>query len=135
MASKKHQFIMGLIVRQMRELGCQITFFEGNHPTKNIDIIGLPPKILRHRPDILGISNIGQLFIGEAKTDTDLKSLRTIEQLSDYTSIKINDFACEVFFGIPNLAQKKFQKIVESLNLTNYPHLHVLYIPEDIIND
>lgn len=135
MAGSKHQFIMGLIVRQMRESGCKIMFIDGSSIIGGTSGIRIPPQVLRHRPDILGITDGGQIFIGEAKTEEDLRSLRTREQIFDFTSLELNDMPCKVFYGVPSNAKLKFKKILKEMGLNSCPNLHVLYIPEEIINE
>lgn len=132
MAGKKHQFIIGLIVKQMREYGCKVKFVEKKYLcTQNIKI---PPQVLRHRPDIFGITDLGQICIGEAKTESDINSARTKEQLKDFSVMILNDMPCEVFLGMPKLCKDRFEKILHDLNIIIYPNLHVLYVPEEIIN-
>lgn len=135
MATKRHQFIIGLLVRKMRECGCEIMCIDGKYSTILPGYIQIPPKVLRHRPDILGINEFGQICIGEAKTENDLSSSRTIKQVVDFTSIQINGQQSEVYFGVPRMAEERFRRTLSNHGLLQYPNLHVLYIPEDIINE
>jgi hypothetical protein len=135
MAKKKHQFIVGLIIRQMREYGYTVLFVDGKYSFDLPGHINIPPKIIRHRPDVLGINECGRLCIGEAKTDNDIASNRTMSQIEDFTSIKINNMNCYLIIGIPSMAEEKFFKILRDLGLSENSNIHVLCVPEGIINE
>ena len=135
MAGMRHQFIMGLVIRNMREFGCRIKFVDGKYIVHYGEQIRIPPKVLRHRPDILGLTDSGQICIGEAKTESDINSLRTKEQISDFTRLELNGMPCEVFIGVPSMVRERFNNTLLVLGLANYPHLHILYVPEEIINE
>lgn len=132
MPGKKHQFIVGLLVKQMREYGCKINYLDGKYHGEKLE---MPPQILRHRPDIFGITGTGIICIGEAKTESDLKSARTREQLTDFANLVLNGKPCEVFWGIPRLCKDQFNKILEEQKLLKLSNIHVLFVPEEIIND
>ncbi len=134
MAKDKHQFILGLIVRKMREEGIKIYNVDGIYGGLFGEKLPLPPKILRHRPDIIGIRANGQICIGEAKTESDILNTRTFEQLQDYTSIDLNGIKCDVFIGIPKSARYIFDKQLKKLGLSPCNNLHILYIPDELIN-
>jgi len=111
MASPQHQFILGLINKAMRQDEIQITYVEGNFLSKTDILPGLPPAILRHRPDLVGVKHSGQICIGDAKTASDVGSIRTKEQLIDYTTIELNGMKCHVYIGIPSrIIIKKIKK-------------------------
>lgn len=135
MASSKHQFILGLIIKNMRSYGCDIRFVDGQYKGPLNDGIKLPPNILSHRPDVLGITEFGQVCIGEAKTESDLRSLRTKEQIVDFVSIELNGMPCEVFLGIPYSGKERLNRLLKDLGLNKHPNIHVLYVPEEIINE
>lgn len=135
MASERHQFILGLVVRKMREEGANIHNIDGDYPGLFGERILFPPQILRHRPDALGMKSNGQLCIGEAKTESDVASPRTYEQLLDFTTIELNGTKCEVFIGVPQSSEAKFKRSLERVGLKKCHNLHVLYIPDEIIND
>src|SRR3990167_8658971 len=112
MASKAHQFIADLVARKMYQEGYEVVGFEGENSTEIIKL-KLPPKILRHRPDLIGIKD-QSIAIGEAKTVNDFTS-RTKEQLLDFTDSKdwqegINR---KVYFGIPMSVEQKFRELVD----------------------
>lgn len=135
MAGERHQFILGLVIRKMREEGITIQNVDGNYPGLFGEQTPLPPQILRHRPDAIGIKSTGQLCIGEAKTEFDIANTRTYEQLEDFTTVEVNGSRCEVFIGIPQSSEDAFKKSLERMGLKECENLHILYIPDEIIND
>lgn len=85
MASEKHQFIMDCIIRKMRYLGYEPVCVDGKSTL--VSSLKIPPKIIRHRPDIIGVNIQNRLCIGEAKTENDVLSKRTHEQIIDYQAV------------------------------------------------
>ena len=61
MAGNRHQFILGLVIKKMREEGATVYAVDGNYPGLFGEAIFLPPQILRHRPDAIGKKEDGQL--------------------------------------------------------------------------
>lgn len=135
MAGSRHQFILGLVIKKMREEGIIIQCVDGDYPGLFGEKIQLPPQILRHRPDAFGINVDGQVCIGEAKTESDISNYRTYEQLQDFSSIELNGKKCEVFIGIPNSSKSDFNKSLERIGLKGCNNIHVLYIPDELIDD
>jgi len=135
MASNKHQFILGLVIKKMRVSGCKVKYVEGKYIGGISKNFSLPPKIFRHRPDVLGITECGQICIGDAKTDSDIRSIRTKEQIIDYTSIILNGLPCQVFLGIPFRCKDNLDKFLKDASLYKYSYLNIIYVPEEIINE
>lgn len=133
MAGKRHQFIVGLLIKQMRYFGCRIKYVDGAF--LGGDKLNLPPNVLRHRPDILGVTSEGQICIGEAKTEGDINTKHFREQIEDFTKLSLNGMKCEVFFGIPSLAEQELEMVLKEMGLRDYDHLHILLVPEEIINE
>ncbi|HHT9107573.1 MAG TPA: hypothetical protein ACFYD9_02905 [Candidatus Wunengus sp. YC64] len=135
MSSNRHQFILGLVIKKMREVGVTIYGIDGSYPGLFGEKIKIPPQILRHRPDAIGTRNNGQVCIGEAKTENDLANARTHEQLQDFASIKINGQLCELFIGIPKSSEDVFRKVLEKTGLKDIDNLYLLCVPDELIND
>jgi len=76
----------------------------------------LPPKIKRHRPDLIGIKK-DTLVIGEAKTAGDI-CLRTREQIEDYVacSNNIKGKSLSIYIGVPISIKGDIENIVEKVN-------------------
>lgn len=115
MASKAHQFISDLLARRMCMDGYEVVSFEGYSETEN-DFRTLPPKIKRHRPDLIGIKK-DTLVIGEAKTAGDI-CLRTREQIEDYVacSNNIKGKSLSIYIGVPISIKGDIENIVEKVN-------------------
>ena len=119
----------------MRQEGVELYGIDGKYSGLFGEKVPLPPQIRRHRPDAIGIKSNRQLCIGEAKTEGDILNKRTYEQLQDFTSVEVNGSLCEVFIGIPQSSENSFKKSLEKTDLKECDNLHVLYIPDEIIND
>lgn len=135
MAGKKHQFILGLIIKKIREDGFTIISIDGNCSGSFGNKTQLPPKIMRHRPDVIAIKENGSICIGEAKTDEDINSTRTYEQLIDYTNTEINGRRCNVILGVPKSSMDVFKKYLYKNRLIENENFFVLYVPDEIINE
>lgn len=135
MAGERHQFILGLVVKKMREDGATIYSVDGSYPGLFGEKTPLPPQILRHRPDAVGIKENGELCIGEAKTESDITNTRTYEQLQDFTTVELNGSSCEVYIGMPQSSEEAFKVSLKKNGLQGCENLHIIYIPDEIIND
>lgn len=119
----------------MRETGVTVYGIDGSYPGLFGEKIQIPPQILRHRPDAIGTRSDGQVCIGEAKTENDLANARTHEQLQDFASVEINGKLCELFIGVPKSSEDVFRKVLEKMGLKDIANLHLLCIPDELIND
>ena len=135
MAGSRHQFILGLVIKKMREEGAAVYGVDGNYPGLFGEKISLPPQILRHRPDAIGVKADGQICIGEAKSENDIENNRTYEQLQDFSSFELNGKLCEVFIGVPQIGEDLFNRSLERWGLKGSQNIHVLFVPDEIIND
>lgn len=135
MAGHRHQFILGLVIKKMREVGASVYGVDGNYAGLFGEKISLPPQIMRHRPDAVGVKADGQVCIGEAKTEGDISNSRTYEQLQDFSAAELNGKSCEVFIGVPQQAQELFKRSLDRWGLKGSPNIHVLFVPDEIIND
>jgi len=134
-AGNRHQFILGLVIKKMREEGASVYGVDGNYPGLFGEKISLPPQIMRHRPDAIGVKSDGQICIGEAKTEGDISNSRTYEQLQDFSSAELNGNLCEIFIGVPQPGEELFNRSLERWGLKGMPNIHVLFVPDEIIND
>ncbi len=135
MAGDKHQFILGLIIKKMREEGFVVTSIDGYYPGLLGDNVPLPPTILRHRPDAIGTNKDGQICIGEAKTESDILNNRTYAQLQDFSSVELNGKKCEVFVGVPKSSEDIFNKKFTKMGLVDFNNVHILLVPDDLFNN
>ena len=138
MPSKMHQMLIGLIGRKMREKGFDIIAFDGKEYLFDGKVLEMPPKIKRHRPDLLGYNFISEeICIGEAKTKNDLYSKRTQEQLIDYSSIttKSSNRPIEIIIGIPQSAEIELIQLLKKLNLYKNSNVSYIWLPEELVNN
>ena len=137
MASKKHKKLVGLIARKMRQKGYKIISLDGNG--QNISNISLnaPPFIKKHRPDLIGLNfSNNKLCIGEAKTQSDLNSMRTKEQFLDFSGIIPQGYqAIEFIIGIPKSAENKLVKLLQKLNILNKLNISYVWMPDEFLID
>jgi Holliday junction resolvase len=97
--------------------------------TKKIEI-PTPFKIIRHRPDVIGVNN-KNICIGEAKTKTDLSNSRTKEQIKDWVDLTKNKkIKCKLIIAIPQSAEESLNKIFFELNIMKNKNISCLTIPE-----
>jgi hypothetical protein len=135
MASKQHQFIIGLINRKICEYGFKIVFIDGRVSGTIGRKYALPPKIIRHRPDVVGISNEGFICIGEAKTKDDILNNRTKEELFDFSNFEFNGQQCLLIIGVPKSSKGALTNVLLELGILNYKNIEILLIPDEIINE
>lgn len=134
MASRRHQFILGLVVRSMRAFGARIHSVHGDYDGKLGAVLPMPPQIARHKPDTVGLTPGGTLCIGDAKTESDVASRRTIEQIADFCGFTFQDEPCEVFIGIPSSVEGKLNGVLRRHGLHTHPRLHLVLVPDEIID-
>lgn len=138
MPSKAHQMIIGLIGRKIKEKGYSIVAFDGKEYLFNGEALKLPMVIKRHRPDIIGYnSKTKSICIGEAKTGNDLFSIRTIEQLEDYSNIKqkTTDKFIEVIIGILKSSELDLLKLINKLSLSKNENVSYVWLPDELVNN
>jgi len=138
MPSRLHQMIVGLIGRKMRERGYEIVAFDGNEYMFDGQEVKIPPAIGRHRPDIIGYDfETKGICVGEAKTQGDLSSSRTREQLHDYSTVRMHSDGqnMEIILGIPKSAENDLIRLLKRLGLYGKNYISYVWIPEDLINE
>ncbi len=138
MPTKAHQMIIGLIGRKMKKKGYDIVAFDGNEYLFNGKVLEFPPIIRRHRPDLLGYNfQTKRICIGEAKTDNDLFSRRTIEQLIDYASVKQNSTGkyVEIIIGILKSSEQNLLRLLKKLSLDKNENISFIWLPDELVSN
>jgi hypothetical protein len=135
MASKQHQFIMGLINRKMCEYGFTVVFIDGHVSGAFNKKYELPPKIVRHRPDVIGIDARGYICIGEAKTKNDILNERTKEEFFDFSNFESNGHKCFLIIGVPKSSCDDLNRVLVGLGIQNNKNIQILSVPDEIINE
>lgn len=131
MASKAHNIIAAIIVRSMRDQGfepisadVQEVLF-GNYSLPTSRVIGM------HRPDLIGFRKSDhRVCIGEAKTKSDILSLRTKEELRDFSSYKEID----LFIGVPSDGVHDLEHILKILDLQNHQNIKKIVVPKELLS-
>jgi hypothetical protein len=128
-ASKGHDFIVASISRKIRGLGFNITYVDGEWVNISVVKHPIPPKILNHKPDVIGENTKGNYCIGEAKTINDIKSKRTKQQLIDFSEF-VNLYSGNfLIVGIPLNAEDELNKLLRKLNLI-CENLIIIRVPD-----
>ncbi|RLB79764.1 MAG: hypothetical protein DRH17_13215 [Deltaproteobacteria bacterium] len=138
MATRLHQMLVGLIGRKMREEGYNIVAFDGNEYLFDGQKLKVPVTIKKHRPDLIGFRfETKEVCIGEAKTERDLYSERTREQLLDYSnSIGISSGEnIRIVLGIPKSAEEVLLNLLHKLNLFEKDFITYVWLPEELVGD
>ena len=133
MASDKHDFIVSAIVRKIRQYGFRVIYLDGKYQDINTEKFSIPPKIINHKPDVIGEKDNGCFCIGEAKTKNDFLTERTKHQIIDFLAIvKLNPENIFVI-GIPLNAKKDLEKLLVELKVVNQKQIEIIYIPEELL--
>lgn len=131
MASKNHQFILSMIVRKMKLEKYEIIAYDGDYSRIENLNLKIPFQILRHRPDVIGISvDKTKICIGEAKTTSDLRSERTKEEFVDFASME--DKNVKLIIGVPKSSSFLLQKVIGELKLYYNKNIDYLLVPEEL---
>ena len=119
-ASTAHDLIVALITRRIVHSGYDIAGIESSFDWLFGESLRLPPAIIRHRPDVLGVRDRPPfLAIGDGKTTSDLGSRRTSEQLVEYASLVVgkDQTPCWVVIGIPHSGAARLHRLIARLGI------------------
>lgn len=136
-ASKEHDLIAAMVARYMKGRGYEIVALETSLDWLFGNSFRLPPSIVVHRPDALGVRDWTPFIcIGEAKTRSDLRSARTRQQLKDFARASAGRTAadCEVVVGIPSDCRPILDKLIESLGIAPN-RIIVIGIPRPLLEE
>ena len=133
MASEQHDFIVSAIGRKIRQYGFRIIYLDGKYQDLDTKKFDIPPKIINHKPDIIGERDGIFFCVGEAKTRNDIFSKRTKNQFSDFFTIVKLDSENKLIIGIPLKAKNDLEKILLEIGLDNKTQIKILCIPEELL--
>jgi hypothetical protein len=133
MASEQHNFIVSAIARKMKLYGFRIIYLDGKFQDVETERPDIPPKIINHKPDIIGEKNDLFFCIGEAKTKNDIRSERTKKQITDFLSIVKLKPGNKLIIGIPMNAEEDLGILLRKLGLVNQMQIEILSIPEELL--
>jgi len=132
MATRQHDFIVSAISRKIKLNGFKIIYLDGRYQDIEIEKPDIPPKILNHRPDIVGVKN--ELFIiGEAKTKNDLCCQRSKQQFIDFYNITSANPENRFIIGIPMSAIDSLAHLLNELGLAETKQIEILSIPDILL--
>jgi hypothetical protein len=135
-ATSEHELLVAMAARYIRDQGYELVAIESSFSWLFGDDFRLPPSVVLHRPDVIGIRKEPPLIcIGEGKTRNDLHSIRTREQLRDFTEASVQGVpnACGVVIAIPRDCKATLDQIVESLGVSS-DRIKVLPIPRVLLS-
>ncbi len=133
MASEKHNFIVSAIARKIRQNGFRVIYLDGKYQDINTKNFYIPPKIVNHKPDVIGVKDCMFFCIGEAKSRSDIFSERTKNQISDFFEIVRLYSRNRLIIGIPLNAKEDLEKLLFELRLTNHKQIEIIQIPEELL--
>jgi hypothetical protein len=133
MASEKHDFIVSAIVRKMRLDGFKVIYLDGKYQNISTEKFDIPPRIINHKPDVIGEKDSKFFCIGEAKTTKDLFTKRTKDQIIDFLAIVRLNSGNKLVIGIPLNAKEDLQKLLIELRVIKQKQIEIIYIPEDLL--
>lgn len=133
MASEKHDFIVSAIVRRMRQDGFKVIYLDGKYQDIDTKELDIPPKIVNHKPDVIGGKESVSFCIGEAKTENDLFTRRTKDQIIDFLAVVRLNSESKLVIGIPLNAKGDLEKLLRELRVVNQNQIEIIYVPEELL--
>jgi len=133
MASEQHNFIVSAIARKMKLYGFRIIYLDGKYQDVETERPDIPPRIINHKPDIIGEKK-GMIFcVGEAKTRDDIRSERTKKQITDFLTIVKLKPRNKLIIGIPLSANEDLGRLLLKLGFVNQKQIEIISIPEELL--
>ncbi len=133
MASEKHDFIVSAIVRRIRQDGFKVIYLDGKYQDIDMKELDIPPKIVNHKPDVIGGRESMSFCIGEAKTENDLFTRRTKNQIIDFLAVVRLNSESKLVIGIPLNAKRDLEKLLRELRVVNQKQIETIYVPEELL--
>ena len=136
-ATQEHELIVAMVGRYMKDRGYELVALDCSLSWLFGDSFRLPPSIVSHRPDALGVrKEVPLVCIGEAKTRNDIRSARTRHQLKDFAEAQIGEggLTCEVVVGIPADCKKALGRLLSSLGIPP-GRITVIAVPRPLLPD
>ena len=135
MSSKAHDFILAALSRKIRQMGFVPVALDGRSRYVTTTPLPLPPAVLRHRPDLVGVRVDGAFCIAEAKTASDVLSARTQEQLQDFTAAVLQGSGNVLFFGVPLSSESTWKHLLVSSGIRTGTQVETVYVPDALLPD
>ena len=135
MSSKAHDFIVAALARKARQMGFAPIALDGRKQDVSAKPVTLPPTVLRHRPDMLGVRVDGSFCIAEAKTASDIHSPRTHEQLHDFALAVADGTGNALLLGVPLSVKPAWERELARVSMPAGTPVETLYIPDALFPD
>jgi hypothetical protein len=135
--SKEHDLITAMVARYIERRGYELVALDTSLDWLFGDSFRLPPSIVVHRPDVLGVRDRTPFVcIGEAKTRKDIRSARTRQQLKDFVHASAGraPASCEVVVGIPSDCQTMLNNLISSLGIAPN-RITVIAVPRPLLEE
>jgi hypothetical protein len=133
MATKRHDFIVSAIARKMRQGDFQIVYLDGRYQDISMTKPEIPPRIIHHKPDVIGEKENGTFCIGEAKTEHDISSERTMNQICDFVTMVCMHSENKLVIGVPSNARDDLEQLLCKLGYWPHRQIEILHIPEKLL--
>jgi hypothetical protein len=133
MATLQHDFIVSALARKIKLEKYSIIYLDGHYQEVCTIKPNIPPKIINHRPDIIGAREDQLFVIGEAKTKNDISSLRTKKQITDFCELISCNIGNKLILGIPLNSKNTLLRLLKRLNLISNKQIEILYVPDQLI--
>lgn len=133
--TKEHELIVAMVARYMRKRGYELVALDCSLSWLFGDSFRLPPSIVLHRPDVLGVRKEAPFVcIGEGKTQNDIRSARTRRQLKDFAEASVGEtgMSCEVIVGIPADCEGALGQVLSSLGI-GPKRIKVISVPRPLL--
>jgi len=139
MASSAHQSLLLWITRKMAVDGYFVAGCDGSLPQGGIcNGLPQPPEICGVRPDAYGFQpNTLELAFGEAKSQHDIDTSHTREQLRVFGNLKHRDgkSMCRLYIAVPRSALRSLDRVLNDVGLLGARHIVRLHIPDCFVTE
>jgi hypothetical protein len=132
MASKQHDFILSLVIRKIRTLGFTIAYQDGKFQDNGISKYEIPPRIIHHKPDVIGKNENSLFCIGEAKTKNDIFTLRTENQIKDFLELVKTNPGNKLIIGIPADETTSLSRLMQRIGVENNTQIEIIRVPKEL---
>lgn len=134
MPSAVHQWLVLWIARMMVRDGYVLSAFDGPAPQGGVwNLLPVPPTIGGSRPDVLARKANGtRLAFGEAKTEADLHSLHTQQQLRNFAA-ELGRRDAVLYVGVPRSAAWSLDRALIRAGLMPSSRLVRLHVPDVLL--
>lgn len=133
MASDSHSFIVAAIARKIRQYGFVVSYLDSNYRDIDIKKFDIPPKIIHHKPDIIGEKE-NFFCIGEAKTVNDLSAERTRRQIQDFFDIVQSNDNNKLIIGIPLSGKYLLNNLLKRIGLLGHRQIEIIFVPDELLS-